>query len=98
MGFGNCGEAFRPGEQQDQKLEVRKMHKKLCNVARIQSLWTNGRHGAAGVHVENIDCGHLTESLECWLEGFIFIVLIPQRYPEAAPKILLILERELQTA
>lgn len=32
------------------------------------------------------------DSLECWIERFVLIVLIPRGYLEAAPRILLILQ------
>jgi len=43
-----------------------------------------------------MQCGSLLGSLELWPEQYVLTVLIPQKYLEAAPRILLILKREFQ--
>lgn len=42
--LSSAGEAFRPGEQHEQKSKGRKMYKKLSSVARIQDPWCAGGH------------------------------------------------------
>lgn len=54
-------------------------------------------HGAAGAIWEKIQCGYLMGGFELWPELYVLTVLTPQRYLEAAPRILLILRREFQT-
>lgn len=67
----------------------------------IQDGWTteltSGRWAWTGGHMWKIDWDHLMESLECWLERFVFAEWISRRYLEVAPRILLILKRECQT-
>ena len=94
--LSNVWEAFGSGEPKSpfvhkQKSKGRKMQEHFCSVARIKNPCMVQQEPMG-----KMQCGSLLGSLELWPEQCVLTVPIPQKYLEAAPRILLILKREFQ--